>query len=76
MSDGAQSTAGGRLLLAFEMADLGIALMRENLRRRFPEEPAGALDQRLAAWLAGPDPIDTDLRMGTWEERLRRRSAK
>jgi hypothetical protein len=66
MPDDAQSTAGGRLLLAFEMADLGIALMRENLRRRFPEEPADALDLRLADWLAGPDPVDTDLRLGTW----------
>lgn len=66
MSDDAQSTAGGRLLLAFEMADLGIALMRENLPKRFPAEPAEALDRRMADWLAGPGPIDTDLRLGTW----------
>ena len=60
------STAGGRLLLAFEMADFGIALMRENLRRRFPLEGAAEIERRLAIWLAGPDPVDTDLRLIPW----------
>ena len=61
-----QSTAGGRLLLAFEMADFGIALMRENLRRRFPLESAPEIARRLAIWTEGPDPLDTDLRLGSW----------
>jgi hypothetical protein len=66
MSEDARSSAGGRLLLAFEMADLGIALMRENLRKRFPADSADALNQRMADWLAGPSPLDTDLRLGKW----------
>ena len=40
-----RSTPSGRLLLAFEMADLGIALMRENLRRRDPKASFAELDQ-------------------------------
>jgi hypothetical protein len=61
-----RSTPGGRLLLAFEMADLGIALMRENLRKRFPDESASATRRRLTDWLAGPSPTDTDLGPGKW----------
>lgn len=53
-----RSTPGGRLLLAFEMADLGIALMRENLRRRHPEASPGELDKRMEEWLAGPAQVD------------------
>jgi hypothetical protein len=61
-----RSTPGGRLLLAFEMADLGIALMRENLRRRHPEMSCAELDERMAEWLAGPSPVDVDLRVVPW----------
>ena len=61
-----RSTPGGRLLLAFEMADLGIALMRENLRRRHPEVSVAELDKRMEEWLAGPAPVDVDLRVVPW----------
>lgn len=53
-------------MLAFEMADLGIALMRENLRRRHPEAGVAELDKRMEEWLAGPAPIDKDLRVIPW----------
>jgi hypothetical protein len=66
VDDGVRSGAGGRLLLAFEMADLGIALMRENLRKRFPSESPESLRRRLSDWLAGPLPVDTHLRPGKW----------
>jgi len=61
-----RSTPSGRLLLAFELADLGIALMRENLRRRHPEASPAELDKRMGEWLAGPDPVDRDLRVVPW----------
>ena len=61
-----KSTPGGRLLLAFEMADLGIALMRANLRKRFPADSDEELHRRMADWLAGPDPTGVHLRSRPW----------
>ena len=66
MSAEPKSTPGGRLLLAFEMADLGIALMRANLRKRFPAESAEEIHRRMAAWLEGPLPTGVHLRAGPW----------
>lgn len=40
-----------RARLTLELADLGVKLMRENLRRRFPEESDEAIDRRLIDWL-------------------------
>jgi len=36
---------------AFELNQLGIEVMRQNLRRRFPAESDAQLKDRLAAWL-------------------------
>lgn len=66
MSSEPKSTPGGRLLLAFELADLGIALQRENLRRRFPSAAPEEIDRRMAEWLEGPDPTDVHLRVIPW----------
>lgn len=33
------------------MADEGIELMRQNLRRRHPDETGPQIDERLEAWL-------------------------
>ena len=33
------------------MADEGIELMRQNLRRRHPDESEAEIDERLEAWL-------------------------
>ena len=61
-----KSTPAGRLLLAFQMADFGIALMRENLRKRFPSESDAQIRERLAAWLERPQPADDDLKAVPW----------
>ena len=61
-----KSTLAGRFLLAFEMADFGIALMRENLRRRFPNATDAELGERLATWMEGPDPSDQDIKRVSW----------
>ena len=66
MSDEPTSTPSGRLLLAFEMADFGIALMRQNLRKRYPTETEAQITTRMAAWLEGPEPTDTDLKVVPW----------
>ena len=41
-------------------------MMRENLRKRFPDESKAQIDERMADWLAGPDPTDVDLRVIPW----------
>ncbi len=61
-----KSTPGGRFALAIEMADLGIAMMRQTLRRRFPDADATELRARMAEWLAGPNPEDVDLKVVPW----------
>ena len=61
-----KSTSAGRLLLAFEMADFGIALMRQNLKKRYPSETDAQTSARLATWLEGPAPTDTDLGVIPW----------
>ncbi|UQA56200.1 hypothetical protein [Polyangium aurulentum] len=40
-----------KLRLAFELHDAGVALMRQNLRRRLPAASEEEIDARLAAWL-------------------------
>jgi hypothetical protein len=40
-----------RFAQAVRMADEGIELMRQNLRRRHPEETDRQIDERLEAWL-------------------------
>lgn len=61
-----KSTPEGRFLLAFEMAEFGIALMRANLRRRFPDASDAEVATRLAAWIEGPDPSDQDMKCIAW----------
>jgi hypothetical protein len=40
-----------RLHLAFEMFEAGVALMRQNLRRRHPDLDEAAIDRLVGAWL-------------------------
>ena len=40
-----------RLRLAFELFDAGVALMRQNLRRRHPDLDEAAIDQLVGQWL-------------------------
>lgn len=34
-----------------ELFETGVAIMRQNLRRRFPKESEGEIDRRLTEWL-------------------------
>jgi hypothetical protein len=38
-----------------QLIDAGIAVMRQNIRRRFPEETEAGIDARLKAWLHRTD---------------------
>lgn len=40
-----------QLRLAFDMHDVGVAMMQENLRRKFPQDSERQLMARLVAWL-------------------------
>jgi hypothetical protein len=40
------------LLLAFELFEAGVAIMRQNLKRAYPEEAEEDRERRLSAWLA------------------------
>lgn len=44
------------LLLAFDMFDAGLTLMREKLRRDHPGDSEEAIEQRLIAWLSDRPP--------------------
>lgn len=44
-------TLGARLRAALELADAGVDLMRQNLRRAHPEASAAEIDAMLIAWL-------------------------
>jgi hypothetical protein len=39
------------LLIACDLHDTGVALMRQNLRRQYPEETDEQIGRRLRAWL-------------------------
>ena len=53
-------TTERRLELMFDLAEAGFQMMRENLRRRYPEETEEARQARFRTWLAesemGADP--------------------
>lgn len=53
-ADSPQGTAGScaaRLRLALDLADSGLDMMHQNLRRRFPAEGEEEIERRLAARL-------------------------
>ena len=51
MSSALQDEAADRLRLAIDLFASGEALMRQNLRRRFPDASDAEIEERLAAWL-------------------------
>jgi hypothetical protein len=60
------------LRIAFDLHEAGVALMRQNLRRRFPEADEGEIDARLAAWLherPGAEFGDAEGLPATWPRR-------
>lgn len=46
----ADSDVAARLRAAFELYDLGIAMMRQNLRRQFAGDTDAQIRQRLLDW--------------------------
>jgi hypothetical protein len=51
----------GRMRETFELYDLGLAIMRQNLRRRHPADSEAMIEQRLLDWrLHRPDAPDGD----------------
>jgi hypothetical protein len=45
-----------RMREAFELYDLGLAMMRQNLRRQYPGDSEASIEQRLLDWrLHRPD---------------------
>ncbi|HET7486585.1 MAG TPA: hypothetical protein VFJ85_01555 [Acidimicrobiales bacterium] len=52
----AETAEARRFRTALAMADLGVALMRQNLRRRHPGASEVEIDARLRRWLADRPP--------------------
>jgi hypothetical protein len=50
MRPAVDSGVAGRLRAAFELYDLGLAMMRQNLRRRFAAESDAEIQRRLLDW--------------------------
>ncbi len=46
-----ENGAAERLRLALEMFDLGLDIMRQNLRRKHPEDTQAEIQEKLRAWL-------------------------
>lgn len=40
-----------RLKMAFDLYETAEAIMRQNLRRRFPDAPESEIERRLVEWL-------------------------
>ena len=61
-----------RLRQAFEMAELGFRLMRQTLRRRFPNATDAAIGEKYAEWISGrPLMSGTDLKEIALQQPLR-----
>jgi hypothetical protein len=58
--------AADRLFEALEMWEDGVQIMRENLRRRFPNALPEAIEAYLAEWLEGPTSCDEDRALVPW----------
>ena len=43
--------AVSRLRLAFDLSEAGFLIMKQNLRRRYPEASESEIRQRLTAWI-------------------------
>ncbi len=55
-----------RFLQALEMTDIGFAMMRENLRRRFPDASESELNATFGEWITTRPPLGgVDLKVTT-----------
>ena len=71
MSDmaSASTDAAARLRVAFDLFAAGEAMMRETLRRQYPDADDAAIEDRLCQWLAerpGAEAGDATGVPGTW----------
>jgi hypothetical protein len=72
MSEPASRDAAERYRLTLELFAAGESLMRENLRRRFPDATPDEIEDHLTAWLLerpGARHGDAIGRPGTWPRR-------
>jgi Rv0078B-related antitoxin len=66
------SLASQRFRTALELFEAGVAMMRQNLRRRFPQADEKEIAERLAQWLQerpGAEYGDCDGRPVPWPPR-------
>jgi hypothetical protein len=63
-----RETAADRLALALAMQAEGLELMRENLRRRYPDATKREIDELFDAWLMDR-PLDAPGRPIPWPRR-------
>ena len=47
----ASEEAAAKLRTALDLHEAGVQMMRENLRRKFPESSADRIEEMLVAWL-------------------------
>lgn len=69
MSDQSNRDAAERLRQALDLFQTGVDLMRQNLRRRFPDEPDAEIERRVREWVSerpGAEFGDAEGRPGTW----------
>lgn len=69
MTEAERQRAAERFRLAVDLHEAGVALMRQNLRRRHPSESEQEIDARLEAWLMhrpGAEHGDCDGRPVAW----------
>jgi hypothetical protein len=69
VSDREHAEAVERLRLTLDLFDAGESMMRQALRRRFPEEDQADIERRLNAWLGerpGAEDGDGPIRRVRW----------
>ena len=52
MASNGKSPLSERMQVTFDLYEMGEAMMRQNLRRRFPEESEAQIEERLVQWLS------------------------
>jgi hypothetical protein len=66
------SVESDRFQVVLDLAAAGEAMMRQNLRRRFPDAPDDEIERRLTEWFLtrpGAEHGDGAGRLGTWPRR-------
>jgi len=64
-----------RLMMALQMRTLGVSMMRQTLKRRFPEDSAEDHERRMSLWLRNPPGAkagDADGERIEWPRKARR----